>query len=305
MTVGREDFDAIDKAQALMIAAAIFYACSDIAFGYELWSGDERIPSPKETAASDIRGHLSDYQQQVVIDRAIALRDSHWLVAGSKKLIHEIETLVGSSTLEASKTHGRQATPSDSPLYAHRPALAADPANPFESFLAGIESPALRALATHWRDVRGDKSMPSWDDLSSSALAPHFQLLWGYQFDRQRGDFIGRLAGRHIRDWLGPKFCGAKLEDIHPPQVLEETRAFLAKVVATPGIGRCSGRLFTIGGHTVTGVRIALPLATDGFSADGILGASDYIYPPVTGPVALILENIEWCAISGSGGPRS
>ncbi len=36
-------------------------------------------------------------------------------------------------------------------------------------------------------------------------------------------------------------------------------------------------------GKAVTGARIALPMASDGISAGGILGATDYEYLPVTG----------------------
>lgn len=288
MTVGREDFDAVDRAQACIIAAAIWNSCSDIASDYELWCRDEPILHPGGPNLSDMGAALSNDQQHIVVDRAIALRGSNWLVAESKKLTEEIEKLRSSSMPEASKAQGHRAD--------HHCVTT------FETFVSDIESPALRALARHWSDARGAKPMPSWDDLSSAALAPHFKLLWGYQFDRQRGDFTGRLAGQHVRDGLAPKFCGAKLEDIHPPQVLMDVRAFLGKVVATPGVGRCSGRLFTIGDHTVTGERLALPLATNGISADGILGASDYVYPSVSGPVALIHENIEWCAIAGQDG---
>lgn len=286
LIVGREDFDAIDKVQALAIAAAIFEACSDVAFSYELWNSKEQILSPKGVA-SEARVPLSDYQRRRVVETGIALRDGNWLIAESKKLIREIDELGGS------------------PIASKADALTVDPANAFERFVTDIESPHLRAIAEHWNDVRGDKAMPSWDDLSSSALATHFKLLWGYQFDRQRREFTGMLAGTHIRQWLGPKFCRAKLEDIHPPHVVMEAHAFLAKVVTTPGLGLCSGRLFTVGNHTVTGERLALPLATDGISADGILGVSDYAYPSVSGPVALIHENIEWCAISKGGEARS
>jgi hypothetical protein len=291
LTVGREDFEAIDKAQALVIAAAIWNASSDIALGYELWGKDERILPPQESTAPGASEVLSDYERQTVIGTMVALRDSNWLITASEKLVREIERLRASSTSGASQADGCQTGPI---------------ASPFERFIASIESPALRTIAKHWSDVRCDKSMPSWDDLCSSALAPHFKLLWGYQFDRRNSEFTGRLAGTHIRQWLGPNFCSAKLEDILPRHILREGRAFLAKVVTTPGLGLCSGRLFTIGGHTVRGERLALPLATDGISADGILGVSDYAYPSVSGPVALIHENIEWWPLPGSGGsPRS
>jgi hypothetical protein len=60
---------------------------------------------------------------------------------------------------------------------------------------------------------------------------------------------------------------------------------------------RSSGRLFTVDGHIVTGERIAFPLAEDGQTGDGILGASDYTPPPLLGPFKFVLENVEWYAI--------
>jgi len=292
--VGRTDFDAEEKEQPLIIAAAIFDDCSDIASGYELWSQDEMVlslsrPSPSQTADLPVR------QQQLILAAEMALYGGDWMIKESIKLAEKIERHGGRSADEC------RTDPSMDSVSWHRPALPAGSANTVGSFIAGIESPALRDLAKHWSEARGGKPMPSWSDLSSSALSPHLKLLWGYHFDRRKSEFTGRLAGTHIKRWLGPNFCNVKLSDIHPPHIVMEAHAFLAKVVTTPGVGLCSGRLFTIGGgHTVTGERLALPLATDGTSADGILGASDYIYPSVSGLVELIHENIRWCALPDS-----
>jgi hypothetical protein len=170
-------------------------------------------------------------------------------------------------------------------------------ASPFRQFANVLSSPALQAVAQHWHQVRGDRLMPTWTDLSSSVLSPYFQLLWGFHYDSGSGDFTGRLAGAHIREWLGANFWGARLRDIHPPQVADDAHRFLTGVVTIPAAGRCSGRLFTMGGRPITGERIALPLAADGRNGDGILGVSDYEHLPVSGAVELIHENVEWFAL--------
>lgn len=167
----------------------------------------------------------------------------------------------------------------------------------FTQFTQVIASPALLAIARHWNQARDDKLMPSWADLSSSALAPHFQLLWGFQYDPQSDEFTGRLAGAHVTEWLGANFWGARLQDIHSPRVEKEARHFFHKIISGPAAGRCSGRLFVMGDHTALGERIALPLSSDGVHADAILGATEYEYVPVTGPVELIHENLEWFAL--------
>ena len=167
----------------------------------------------------------------------------------------------------------------------------------FQSFLDTVNSPSLRVIALHWHQVRGDKLMPTWADLSTSILSPHFAMIWGFQHDHRTGDFKGRLAGKHVRDWLGANFWGASLRDLHPSHVFRDAHQFFTEVIAIPAAGRCSGSLFTIGGKPVKGERIALPLGADGTTGDAILGASHYESSGETGPVVLIHENMEWFAI--------
>jgi hypothetical protein len=166
-----------------------------------------------------------------------------------------------------------------------------------QSFIDRIQSPALRAVAEHWREARGARLMPNWSHLSSSVLAPHFKLLWGFRYNPRSKEFTAGLTGEHIREWVGEKFDGARLLDIHPPAIFREAHHHLTQIVTAPSACRSSGRLFTVGNHTVSGERIALPLAADGVTGDGIFGASDYQSPHVSGPIELIHENLEWYAL--------
>ena len=170
-------------------------------------------------------------------------------------------------------------------------------ADGFKSLVDAISSPMLREIAQHWNEARGLKPMPTWADLSPSVLAPHFKWLWGFHYDPATGDFTGRLAGTNIRDWLGANFLGASLKEIHPPKVFQESHQMLSHIVTTPAASRFHGRLFKIGDKTIEGERICLPLAADGTVAGGVLGASYYECPVLSGPLELIHENVEWFAI--------
>ena len=163
-----------------------------------------------------------------------------------------------------------------------------------QGFIDRIESPALRAVAEHWRHARGGRLMPRWSDLSSSVLAPHFKLLWGFQYNPGTKEFTGGLTGERIKDWVGTSFTGARLLDLQPPAIFREAQQLMIKIVTRPSALRTSGRLFTVGSHTVTGERIALPLAANGITGDGIVGASDYDSPLLSGPIEMIYENMEW-----------
>ena len=187
-----------------------------------------------------------------------------------------------------------------------------DPARgDFKSLILRIESPALRAVAQHWHEARGNKRMPSWTDLSTSTMSTYFKMLWGLQYDPETGDLTGRLLGDKIGKWVGPDFQGARLQDLfsrstyqepHPTRLYsrsmyEEASQILTRIVTTPLAARSSGRLFTVEDFVVTGERIGLPMAADGKTGDGILGASDYVAPPLLGPVKLVHENLEWYEI--------
>lgn len=139
--------------------------------------------------------------------------------------------------------------------------------------------------------------MPSWTDLQPSALSRHARLLWGLEYTPQTGGFTGRLAGNRLRKWLSDNFSGGRLEDLHSLANYPEVKQLLTILVTTPLVARSSGRLFTVEDFVVTGERMALPIASDGKTCDGILGASDYAPPPLLGPVKLIHENVEWFEI--------
>jgi hypothetical protein len=68
-------------------------------------------------------------------------------------------------------------------------------------------------------------------------------------------------------------------------------------VVSEPAFAHCSGRLFRIGAQFIEGERIMFPLASDGRTADGVLGASDFKYRPASGDVELLHDQVEWFSI--------
>jgi len=166
----------------------------------------------------------------------------------------------------------------------------------FETFLSRIESPALLAVALLWHEARGKRRMPSWDDLPSDALSPHAKLLWGFAYDPETGLFTVQLAGDRLKRWTDQQIDAGSLEDIRTRANHREIRKQLTRIITTPLVYRSSGRLFKVGDLTITGERICLPLAKDGKTGDAMLGASDYVSPPLLGPSELILENQEWYA---------
>jgi hypothetical protein len=170
-------------------------------------------------------------------------------------------------------------------------------ASRFSEFRGRVESAALQAIADHWLQACKDKPMPAWSDLSPSGLAPHFKRLWAFKYDRTVGEFTARLAGNRAMVGFGKSFRGTPLKELHPPHIFELAQAHMTKVVTERTAYYCSGKLFKAGSQEIEGERIMLPLASDGLRGDGVLGATDFPFRPMDGPVELLLGQIEWFLI--------
>lgn len=164
----------------------------------------------------------------------------------------------------------------------------------FEAFSRAITSPVLQQIALHWDRARGDHPLPAWEHMNLGDVGEQISLIWVYRYDIQTGRFTGRLAGDRITKGLGKNLRGLPLDDAHSAKDYLWVHRYLTRVVRETMGYRSAGRLFQQAGRFVEGERIALPLASDGFAADGVLGASDYRHPHLEGPFEILTENEVW-----------
>jgi hypothetical protein len=146
----------------------------------------------------------------------------------------------------------------------------------FESFLASIESPALREVALHWQEARGGRRMPGWADIDATVIARHLPIVWSWKYDRATDSFTGRLAGEEITEVFGKSLRGVAMKDFFAEWQYDIIFARHRRVVAEPAFAHGSGPVFIHAGRYGLGERIILPLAADGVHSDGLLGATVY-----------------------------
>lgn len=169
----------------------------------------------------------------------------------------------------------------------------------FPAFQHRIQAPALRALAADWNKARRNRAMPTWGDFKPPADAPYLGGMWGFNYDRAGGEFIGRLAGKNIMLGFGKSLLGTPLRSLHAPHVYDAAHASFVGVISRPAAVRFSGGLFKIGERIVTGERLILPIGADPENPDGVLGASWYEGYPLsrTPDNAEVMHDIaDWCA---------
>lgn len=156
----------------------------------------------------------------------------------------------------------------------------------FEDFTARIQSPALRDVARHWGEARAGRAMPGWSQIDPAAIARHLPMIWSWRYDRATGAFTGRLSGEDITNAFGKSLRGARMEEFFAPGQFERIYARHHRIVTEPCFAHGMGAVFIHADRYGEGERIILPLADDGISGDGIIGATFYRFvdnPPMGG----------------------
>ena len=104
--VGREDFQAVGDDNALVVAEALYGACSDACAGFSLWDGtrqlDATAPVPFESVDK-----ITRRAQEHVLEVEIRLHDSNWAIASSARLLAQISLLRARLTSEPDTKHAQ------------------------------------------------------------------------------------------------------------------------------------------------------------------------------------------------------
>lgn len=146
----------------------------------------------------------------------------------------------------------------------------------FDRYFSHIAAPELRAVARHWNEVRGGRLMPAWRDIDPVAIGKYLPIIWSWRYDRATECFTGRLSGEAIVEAFGRSPRGVAMEDFFQGESYALVYARHHKVITEPCFSRDHGTVFRHVDRTGLGERIIMPLAEDGATGDGILGATVY-----------------------------
>ena len=138
--------------------------------------------------------------------------------------------------------------------------------------LETLQDGVLQALLAYWERIRGDRRMPSRQDISPAdipALLPFLILV-----DRidDPPDFRFRLAGTNFRDITRQEATGKRIAEVFPVEFADTMREHWTAVADRQQPLACSGRLWVPDRDHVHWEGLLLPLSTDGRWADMLLG---------------------------------
>lgn len=146
----------------------------------------------------------------------------------------------------------------------------------YRAFEDAVQSDALKQVARHWRDLYGDGRLPRWRDIRPASIKGELPIIWFYEYDPVRDDFIGRLAGSRITGVTDRAFKGSLLSQIRPADKYPRSLMRARRVIQEPALYRGLGLVYSLGQGSGMGERIALPLGGDAASPAGIFGATEF-----------------------------
>lgn len=140
--------------------------------------------------------------------------------------------------------------------------------------LPEIKTPLLRMLLKHYLEVRGDRRMPSRRDIDALRLGPALPIIWISDYEPAAGTFRYRLAGEEVNNIWGFSVAGRLLSEFVLPERFSPTNESFLKVLHEEAALIANGAIYRCSGRIGVGERLVLPLASNGVSADGLIGAT-------------------------------
>ena len=137
-----------------------------------------------------------------------------------------------------------------------------------------INSPRLKRILGHWRDARGNRPIPTWQDIRPARIKAELPIVWSYRYDAIQDEFLGGIAGDAIQRLLGGPIKNAQFRKVHAADPHLFARA--KQVLIRPAIFFGRGLLFRQRSRQCYGERLILPFAGADGRACGIFGATDY-----------------------------
>ena len=137
-----------------------------------------------------------------------------------------------------------------------------------------INSPRLKRVFGHWQEARGNRLIPTWQDIRPAKIKAELPIVWSYRYDAMQDEFLGGIAGDAIQRLLGGPIKNAQLRKVHDADPHLFARA--KQVLTRPAVFLGRGLLFRQRDRQCYGERLILPFAGENGRAEGIFGATDY-----------------------------
>jgi hypothetical protein len=137
-----------------------------------------------------------------------------------------------------------------------------------------IDSLRLNQILVHWCEIRGNRLMPSWQEIRPAMIKAALPITWSYRYDAEQDEFLGGFSGDGIQRLVGGPIKNARFRQVHNAEPHFFARA--KRVLFEPAAFCGRGLLFRQPERQCYGERVILPFSDGAGCAEGIIGATDY-----------------------------
>ena len=116
-------------------------------------------------------------------------------------------------------------------------------------------------------------------------------------YEPEAGTFRYRLAGEEVNDIFGGSVAGRLLSDFVQGDRFEAVNSNFLKVIGEQVALLASGPIYRCVDRIAMGERLALPLSSDGETADGIIGATARDALVDFGAVSMSAQQVDFISI--------
>lgn len=134
----------------------------------------------------------------------------------------------------------------------------------------------LKALMDYWQGICRPGGLPSRSDLDPVEIPQLLGNVFLVDVERQPMRFRMRLAGSEIDRVFGRSFTGRFLDDFHTGYFERDALSDYAQVVFCKQPSFTERCVAGAGGQWIHYRRLLLPLSTDGWQVDMLLGGVDF-----------------------------
>ncbi|WP_282606858.1 PAS domain-containing protein [Pelagibius sp. Alg239-R121] len=137
-----------------------------------------------------------------------------------------------------------------------------------------LSDPRLAVFLDHYLEVRGERTMPSRQDIDALRLGPVLPFIWLSDYEAAHDTFRYRLAGEEVNAVFGSRITGKLLSEIVKGGRFPTVNELFLRVVNEKLALHAEGPIYRCTDRMTLGERLVLPLSSDGGTADGLVGVT-------------------------------
>ncbi len=139
----------------------------------------------------------------------------------------------------------------------------------------GMERRMVLQMLAHWRELRGDRTFPSFEDVDPLAIPDIWANVFVIDLEGYLDDPLFRLAGESFAASTGSPLRNIRISEVPENSLAEQSVSYYREVIER-GVPISRGGEFTKSDGTIVLYRgVILPMSDDGATISGLLGAAN------------------------------